>query len=371
MNTVTRYDFSSLEAPTARRDADGFLHDTPVVGRVGIQEYKRADGGIRRELRLPDEVFHPDALKSFRGKPITVDHPTVGRVTKDNAHRFTVGTMLAEGRADGEAVRADIVIHAADAIGDRRQLSLGYTCDMEDTPGEWNGQQYDSIQRNIRVNHLSVVKLARAGAMARLNLDSADNAVIEDSSFITQPEHQKMAKIKLDSGLEYEAPAEVIAEVNKLRSDASTAQSTIQAKQKDVDTIAAERDALKARVDALPAELDAAKKEGEKAAAERIKLDGIAATFKVDAAGKTVREVKEAVIKAVHGDAIDPVGKTDAYIDASFDLAVAKKADFNMQSQRMDGKKPPTPADGKKELSSSEKYDAMMAALSQPVKAGA
>ncbi len=39
----------------------------------------------------------------------------------------------------------------------------------------WKGQHYDAIQRNIRVNHLALVRKARAGDQARLNLDSRDS----------------------------------------------------------------------------------------------------------------------------------------------------------------------------------------------------
>ena len=55
-----------------------------------------------------------------------------------------------------------------------KELSLGYNLDLEETPGVWNGQQYDAIQRNIRINHLALVQEARAGERARLNIDSRD-----------------------------------------------------------------------------------------------------------------------------------------------------------------------------------------------------
>ena len=130
---VQRYDRAELKAVITD---EGFLQDSPVVGRIGIQEYRREDGSIRRELRLPEEVFHPDALASLKGKPITVDHPSTGKVDKKNAHRLTVGTMLSEGRQDGDYVRVDLVLHSPDAIGDRKELSLGYTAHLDETPGE-------------------------------------------------------------------------------------------------------------------------------------------------------------------------------------------------------------------------------------------
>lgn len=42
-------------------------------------------------------------------------------------------------------------------------------------PGEWNGEPYDAIQTHIRVNHLALVAVARAGDDARLNMDSQDS----------------------------------------------------------------------------------------------------------------------------------------------------------------------------------------------------
>jgi len=318
---VQRYDFAELQA---RVDADGFLHDTPIVGRVGIQEYRRADGTIQRELRLPEEVFHPDALASAKGKPITVDHPGEGSVNKKNAHRLTVGTILSEGKQDGDYVRNDIVIHSPDSIGDRRQLSYGYKARMDDTPGEHPVYgRYDTIQREIRINHLGVVKSARAGAIAKLNLDGNED-------FSTPQEHAPMTvKVKLDSGIEYDAVPEVAAELAKLRADASSAAEQL----KTIPQLQAKVDALEAETAGFTAKLDAAKAEGKVQAEARAKLDSTAAAFKVDTAGKTDREVKEAVILAVRKDA-KLEGKTAEYIDAAFELAIELKGDVAMAGQR-------------------------------------
>ena len=322
---VQRYDRAELKATITD---EGFLQDSPVVGRIGIQEYRRDDGSIRRELRLPEEVFHPDALASLKGKPITVDHPNTGKVDKKNAHRFTVGSMLAEGKQDGDFVRADIVIHSPDSIGDRRELSLGYTARVDEEAGEHPIYgKYDAIQRDIRVNHLSVVKSARAGKVARLNLDG--NEVLD---FQPPPqEHQTMTvKVKLDNGIEYEAAPEVAAELSKLRADASAAVEKLSA----IPKLEAERDSLKSRVDGFANELEDARKQGRSDAENRAQIEKVAATFKVDCAGKSDREIKESVILAVRKDAkLD--GKDNAYIDAAFDMASEMKADVAMAAQRV------------------------------------
>ena len=138
------------------------------------------DGSIRRELRLPEDVFAKESLASYKGKPIIITHDA-GLVTKDNVHDNQVGTILSEGFQDGENVRADIVIHDTDEMKDRgyKELSLGYNLDLEETPGTWHGQPYDAIQRNIIINHLALVREARAGEQARLNIDSRDSDILK------------------------------------------------------------------------------------------------------------------------------------------------------------------------------------------------
>ena len=150
---------------------EGYLRDRPIVTTCGIFEYEDDDGTVHYELRLPEDVFEPDSLKSYKGKPVIYTH-NAGEITKDNVSRETIGTVLSDGIRDGTDVRAEIVIHDADKLQrGLRELSLGYDCDLEEKSGTWEGQHYDCIQHNIRINHLALVDTARAGHRARLNLD--------------------------------------------------------------------------------------------------------------------------------------------------------------------------------------------------------
>ncbi len=155
---------------------EGYLIDTPILTSTGIFEYRNADGSIRRELRLPEEVFSEDSLESYMAKPVIITHDA-GLVTKDNVSDNEIGTILTKGYRDGDNVRAKIVIHDTDEMKSSglKELSLGYNLDLDETPGTWNGQHYDAIQRNIRINHLALVREARAGEKARLNIDSRDS----------------------------------------------------------------------------------------------------------------------------------------------------------------------------------------------------
>lgn len=155
---------------------EGYLIDHPIVTSVGIFEYTNPDGSTRRELRLPEDVFAPESLTSYKGKPIIITHDA-GYVDKGNVEEETIGTILSEGYQDGDNVRAEIIIHNTDAMKQcgLRELSLGYNLRLEETPGVWEGQPYDAIQRDIVINHLALVGQARAGEQARLNIDARDS----------------------------------------------------------------------------------------------------------------------------------------------------------------------------------------------------
>ncbi len=174
LTRVIRLD--SIKLDDTYYTGEGYFRDRPIVTSCGIFEYHLADGSVRRELRLPEHVFDPQSLASYKSKPIIITHEA-GTIDKNNVEREIIGTILSEGYKDGDDVRVEIVIHDTDAMKrcGLRELSLGYELDLDETPGTWNGEPYDAIQKNIRVNHLALVDKARAGDQARLNTDGLDN----------------------------------------------------------------------------------------------------------------------------------------------------------------------------------------------------
>jgi len=311
MPTVQRFDRMPLRAT---RTSEGFVQDTAVLTRTGIFEYRQPNGSIRREYRPPDEVFHADSLASYKGKPITIGHP--GLVTSKNAKLHTCGACLGEGRADGNDVLGDLMIYDTSAIdAGAKELSNGYTLDLDETPGEVNGERYDAVQRNIRVNHIALVPRGRAGN-ARLNLDAADADTTEEDN----PMPTNMVQVRLDSGLSYEAAPEVANALQASR-DALTAARG------DTDKERARADAAEAKLKDAEAATDKVRQDAAVAAKARLKLEDsatkVGAEFKQDA---TDTEIRTAVIKKVRGDSFDLTGKSDGYIEAAYDLAVAEKA---------------------------------------------
>ena len=322
----------------ATKTAEGFIRDTPIVGRTGILVYRNADGTERKEYRPPDEAFKADSLASLMGKPITIGHKAF--VTAGNAAQVApVGSVLSAGRQDGNNIIADIVIYNLDTSA--RELSCGYTLDLDETPGTTpEGEHYDAIQRNIVYNHLAICNHGRAG-VARLNMDGEQ--VIDEEEQKEDKKMAEMTKVRLDSGIEYDCAPEVKVAIEKMRKDSAEAKRGL--------------DKLQARFDAREAEL-AKEQEGRKADAEkakanfdeavkaRVELLKVAEAHKVvNADSMTDTEIKTAVIKAVRGDAINLDGKSADYIEAAFDMAKAdvKQHEDGMAEQR---KATQTHADG-------------------------
>ncbi len=313
---MQRYDTVAI---TATKTKEGFIRDAPIIGRTGILQYQKEDGTNRFEYRPPEEAFNADSLASLKGKPITIGHK--GFVDAKNAAEIKpVGTVLSEGQQDGDSIRAEIVIYNLDTTA--RELSCGYTLDLEETAGTTpNGEHYDAIQRNIRYNHVAVVPKGRAG-VARLNLDGEQEINGEGEKIMTE----KMTKIKLDGGLEYDAAPEVAVYVDKLREDTATLNQKIS----ELNT---DNDKLQAKYDAALADNEKIKSEGEKKLAElkanfdsavknRVELLNVATKHKVEKADSlSDKEIKIAVIKSVRGDKINLDVKSDEYIDAAFDLS--------------------------------------------------
>ena len=175
---------------------EGYLIDHPIVTSCGVFPYKNKDGSMRREFRKPEYVFEPESLASYEGKPVIITHQA-GRVDTSNVSDETVGVMLTEGYRDGDDVRVKVVIHNVDEVkkSGLRELSLGYDLVLLDEPGEWNGQPYDFVQTEIRINHLALVRDARAGDQARLNLDGTEQT-LKGAESMTEEEKRKAAGVK-------------------------------------------------------------------------------------------------------------------------------------------------------------------------------
>ena len=318
-----RYDSAKFKA---KIDENGFLVDTPVVARLGVQVYYMEDGRTVREFRPAEEVFKDESLASYQGKPMTLDHVFVN---SENAKEVVVGSVTGKAEPLGSSVVAPIVVYDNTAIqeamaGNAKELSVGYSAILDETPG-WGDpitgeyvlksdgdqfdapegwQEFDAIQRDIKVNHLAMVYRGRAG-IAKLNMDGEQENPYTTDVDINKEDKQEMIKIKLDGAQEFEVAPEIASHIEALNAKA--------------DTAIAERDALKAKVDAMPAEIEAAVAKAKADADALAALVAVAAEAGVKADGLDAKGIKVAYVKEVSG--LDVSEKSDAYIDAAFDIA--------------------------------------------------
>lgn len=253
MKTVIRYD--SVRIDKAELTSQGFLRIPTLAARIGIQNYRKADGTIIRELRPAQEVFSNDTMESFKNAPVTDNHP-FGSVTSENSKQLMIGfTGENVTNVDGKFIGLSTTITDEATIkkiqAGKQEVSAGYQVQLDHTPGEFNGQRYDAIQRNIRINHMAIVARGRAGREVKLKVDSDDAIVIEDGDNPGNPTKEnpmKMVKIKVD-GKEFEVPEEV---ANKMKADSAKADESAKEKkdlQEKADSEAKEKAKLQAKID--------------------------------------------------------------------------------------------------------------------------
>ena len=254
---ATRYDFSPITK--AEITDEGYLKVWSRTARTGVQVYHRADGRTVREYRPPEEVSNPDSLATFGMKAVTWGHPPV-LLDAENTKQYQIGHNGSQVRFSDGFVEVAHIITDADSIkkiqrGDAVEVSPGYRVDADDTPGTTpEGEAYDVVQRNIRVNHVAVVPRGRSGPEVRLLLDRMDS---EDAVAFEQQKPRPqvpMATVNLD-GLTVDLPAEV----------AGSVQNFVQQSQKAVTELSDRIDSLTSELEDAQAELQAALDEKEAA----------------------------------------------------------------------------------------------------------
>lgn len=338
------------ELSGTRITSDGYLVADVKCARTGIQEYRGYEFGfpnvdVFRVFRPEEEVFSEKSLATFAGKPATDDHPDEP-VTADNWKKYSVGNIGNEVLRDGDFVRVPLVLMDSEVIqkvqSGKTSLSMGYVMALDFEEGTTpEGEQYDAVMRDLKMNHLAIVEKGRAGPEVRIG----------DSWGATpKPEDGKTIKMNLKTivvdGIPVETNDAGAQVIEKLRAEA-TAQKEAHDKvvaEKDaaaknaVESVKAERDSVVADKDralaAKDAEIDSLKgqiltdSEMDVRVAQRAELVSRAKQMAKDAdfAGKSDLEIKTIAVDASKGDGFC-ADKAPAYIEAAFDLIEVKSVD--------------------------------------------
>lgn len=325
--TVRVTDVSTLDlAPSQRKyTPEGYLVVPARIGRAGnVQAYRARELGLAggdkivRLHRPAEEVFSPETLASFAGKPISDNHPSEG-VNAGNWKEHAVGDV-GPVRRDGDYMLSEpFTVRDAATIEKVRdgkvQLSCGYDFVLDMTPGvSAQGEAYDGVQRRIRGNHVAIVDLARGGPGCRI----ADNQhqettmtriIVRDAVGVGGP----IAGFKFTvDEKEGEHVQDAIDRHHKALVDCMAAH----------DAVKKERDAHKAKLDELELtrgkeQEDAKKKAGDSAAEiERLKAE-IKTKDAVLANVDALVEERAKLIgdaKVILGADFDAKGKTNAQV---------------------------------------------------------
>jgi len=341
-------DFIALDERELPRLPNGFLQVPANLTRTGVFTYQTMtdSGEIKpiRQLRIHDEVFHQDSLSTLIGLPATIDHPSE-LVSPSNAKNYLVGmtsdkpkVVQVKGTSDGEDyIRQTVTFFNPDAIDliktrKKTALSLGYTCDLDETPGVWKGQPYDFIQRNIRYNHLSLVDRARGGAECKVILDAEGSEFLCDGLELiaeNKPlEKEKMKQITY-KGSSFQVDDASFIVFNSLQRDNEELQKSLEVETREKDALAAKLDESQDKVKSLEESLKT--DSVDKLVEARVGLEVSARKVLGESEnlrGKTDRDIKVTVIKKLR-PSISLDGKSDEYVNVRFDCCIEDLSSFN------------------------------------------
>ncbi|EMF82241.1 PF09979 family protein [Leptospira weilii serovar Topaz str. LT2116] len=167
---------------------EGFLRAFVTIARTGVFPYLRS-GKICKEAKLPEELFSKETLDTIKLKPVADGHPPTsdnrGLIVPENFKKYVIGTLGDSVEViDNKRIRTIEIVYDSKLIGElkageKREVSIGFECYRDETPGVFEGEQYDVVQREISINHLSHVPHGRAGEEVTIHLDSADEIGIQ------------------------------------------------------------------------------------------------------------------------------------------------------------------------------------------------
>lgn len=305
--------YGSTISPNQLETGEGFLicRNVPIA-RTGVQKYRAKELGLDGDpdrivevVRDEEEVFAPETMASFEGKPVTNNHPSE-QVDPENARFYERGHVQNVRRGTGEQsdlLIGDLHIHDAELIGavkrkkkPKREISCGYECEYEE---DESGVLH---QTNIRGNHVAVVDSGRAGSRVAIVDNSIDTP---EKAERTHSMSKKNSILKL-FGLAAKNASE--EELNKLVTDTGDAlegETVSEEVQKEVSEAVADAPLTIEAVAEMVKGLDA-------------KLDGIVETLSkmLPAEDETSKEETLTETKETIEDALEKIGEESAVIEA-------------------------------------------------------
>ena len=190
----------ALDATNRSYDADGRLHIARSrISHASVNDYMGAEipsGTQSHNLQSGTRYgVYRDRDELARAAPTFERVPIYGYSHTDKFDKLDrqriIGTTGSNVTMDDDGfLVADITIWEKDAIGriergEIVELSCGYRYELDPTPGTLDNKPYVGIMRNIRGNHVALVKQGRAGHEVRVG-DAANKLIGATSMLETQ-----------------------------------------------------------------------------------------------------------------------------------------------------------------------------------------
>lgn len=322
--------FSDVSNITTRHVTDeGFLQADALLSHTGVVNYlasefsnfqefgKKNINDVIRVYRPPSVIFADDTLNSFSNKIVTNEHPVQGSVNIDNVKDEQVGHIGENVKRSGNFIRAKLTITDRNAINKIQDgtsgLSVGYLGEIKPESGKTpDGQEFDAVLTSMSGNHVALTSNPRA-----------KDARILDSQ---KTEVKTMSKVKIND-IEVEVNEEAKQPVQTLIDSNASMAEQIKSLKDELKTVNDSKELLAEEVVKLKESLND-EEAIEKMVASKIALvDSIKnylEEFKPE--NKSQKEMKIEFVSHFN-DSFSAEGKSDEYLDASFETAMvmAKK----------------------------------------------
>lgn len=174
------------------------IKDNPIT-KAGVFPYlgKQIDPSLEPDKIY--QVYRPQeeikkAADTFKLVPLVDNHTMLGPDFTPAEQKGVHGVLGEDIKEKDGTLYADVKIFSEQLKKEiqegKKELSLGYFCKYDLTPGQYNGMHYDAVQRDLKGNHIALVANGRMGHDVRvMDRALACDAMDIVGSFDENPNH--------------------------------------------------------------------------------------------------------------------------------------------------------------------------------------
>ena len=197
------------------------IKDNPIT-KAGVFPYFGRQISPSLEPDKIYQVYRPageikKAADTFKLVPLVDDHTMLGPGFTPAEEKGVHGVLGEDIKEKDGTLYADVKIFSEQLkreIQDgKKELSLGYFCRYDLTPGQYNGMHYDAVQKDLKGNHIALVDNGRMGHDVRVmdsmafdamdivgNFQTGEKIMLNNDAAWEESKHKRDADGKFSSG---------------------------------------------------------------------------------------------------------------------------------------------------------------------------